>query len=685
MKKRKSLLKKISLSFVCGAVLGSTVINLHSNPLQAQAIDASGDVSMLEKEWPTWENTIEDANFGMFDNTKYQVQHKNKIWEASWWMNKNTVQEPGSDESYNTGWREIGLVVNDSVTLMEGVPKNPFPVTNGNNGEVSNNFNVGQGIEWPEQVFAPFVDMTAYVSDAQFANTGAPNLKELAIQSGAKYFILGFIQAQGVNGNRINWSWGGFAGLNEKDNDGWQYEGIKKSIRELREIGGDVSVSFGGLNTGAFWEVSSDQAVLANAYTEIIQGYGLTRIDFDVEGGVQGYDHNIINAKAVKEVQDATGVEVTLTLPVMNFGLTHEGLGTLQAYLDAGVDISIVNIMTMCYGSSVADYAQGSIDAVENTKLQVQEYYKQYASKELSDSEAFRKIGTTTSIGFENESHPYFSVEMMNQVVEHAVEKSIGQISFWSLNRDAKIDGGQGQVENQFEYSAISNVFMDDEEEVVVNSQAKVFVNYVDNTAHVGVKLPIEEFESTSNRYVLYVNNEYVGESYNNRAYYSQVSKKDGNVKFFRTIDTLKKGDIIEVYSVKGLPGVPTKENRIDLIDSIVAENDATIIDKELFTAISNIKITNKKITLSIDKVTQEGTNRFIIRKNGKYLAESYAGKAFYSSISKKDSVNEISATTDIKEGDKITVELVTGKPGTRTDNRLGTLIDVIINQDMIK
>lgn len=321
------------------------------------------------------------------------------------------------------------------------------------------NFNVGQGIKWPEQVFAPFVDMTAYVSDGELGNSGAPNLKELALQSGTKYFNLGFMQAQSVDSDRINWSWGGFSGLNEKDNDGWQYEGIKKSIRELREIGGDVVVSFGGLNTGALWEVSSDEAKLINAYTEIIEGYGLTRIDFDIEGGIQGYEHNRLNAKAVKKVQDATGVEVTLTLPVMDFGLTQDGLGTLQAYLDAGVDLSIVNIMTMCYGPSVIDYAQGSIDAVENTKNQVQSYYKQYASMDLTDSEAYKKIGTTTSIGFENEAHPYFSGEMMTKVVEHAIEKNIGQVSFWSINRDAKIDNGVGKVNDKFEFSTISNKF----------------------------------------------------------------------------------------------------------------------------------------------------------------------------------------------------------------------------------
>ncbi|MDT2835584.1 glycosyl hydrolase family 18 protein [Enterococcus durans] len=41
-------------------------------------------------------------------------------------------------------------------------------------------FGVGQGIQWPAQVMAPFVDMTAYVSDREFSNNGAPNLAEIA-------------------------------------------------------------------------------------------------------------------------------------------------------------------------------------------------------------------------------------------------------------------------------------------------------------------------------------------------------------------------------------------------------------------------------------------------------------------------------------------------------------------------
>lgn len=320
-------------------------------------------------------------------------------------------------------------------------------------------FGVGQGIQWPAQVMAPFVDMTAYVSDREFSNNGAPNLAEIAKQSETKFFNLGFMQATGVVNGRLNWSWGGFNGLNELTNDQWQYEGIKKAIRELREEGGDVALSFGGLNSGAFWELTQDVTILTNAYQELIEGYGLTRIDLDVEVGAMDYQHNKANAKAIKKVQELTGVKVTLTLPVMPTGLIQTGLDVLKAYLEEGVDLENINIMTMCYGASVPDYAKGSIDAVDNTMKQVKDYFKKYAGIDLTTEQAYAKLGTTPSVGFENTGHPYFTTEMMKQVVDHAVEKNIGMVSFWSINRDAKIDNGVGQVKNRFEFTKVAQTF----------------------------------------------------------------------------------------------------------------------------------------------------------------------------------------------------------------------------------
>ncbi|ELB52429.1 hypothetical protein OKI_03253 [Enterococcus faecium EnGen0038] len=37
-------------------------------------------------------------------------------------------------------------------------------------------FGVGQGIEWPKQVVAPYVDITAYSSDEELSNNGGIEL-----------------------------------------------------------------------------------------------------------------------------------------------------------------------------------------------------------------------------------------------------------------------------------------------------------------------------------------------------------------------------------------------------------------------------------------------------------------------------------------------------------------------------
>ncbi|MGL6008596.1 MAG: immunoglobulin-like domain-containing protein, partial [Culicoidibacterales bacterium] len=214
-------------------------------------------------------------------------------------------------------------------------------------------FNVGQGIQWPSQVNAPFVDMTAWVGDSVYGNSGAANLAKLSQDTDVQFFNLGFIQAASntIKDGKLDWGFGGYSVLNETNNTNSQYQGIKKSIRELRELGGDVTISLGGLSGTAFWEVTQDVEVLYNTYLELVDGFNLTRLDLDIEGAAQNKAHNIANAKAIKKLQDTTGVDIVLTMPVLPSGLTSVQLDVLEAYLSQGVDVEVVNLMTMCYGT----------------------------------------------------------------------------------------------------------------------------------------------------------------------------------------------------------------------------------------------------------------------------------------------------------------------------------------------
>ncbi|MCE5171648.1 glycosyl hydrolase family 18 protein [Paenibacillus profundus] len=326
------------------------------------------------------------------------------------------------------------------------------------------NFGVGEGIEWPKQVNSPFMDMVAWVTKPGYSNNGAPNLVRISEDTGVKFFNLGFIQSiskQIVDG-KVQWGWGGYSVLNEKNADNAQYQGIKQSIRELREMGGDVTISLGGLNGVTFWEVTQDTDTLFNTYMELVQGYGLTRLDLDIEGGAQNKALNIANAKAIKKLQDATGVDIVLTLPVLPSGLTSVQLDVLEAYLSAGVDVKVVNIMTMCYGNGTLlpgeNYGAASLRAVDSTKNQVKQYFKQFANMDLTEQEAYGIIGTTPSIGFEGEAHPIFTTEWSQWVVDHAIDKGLAMTSFWSINRDAMLENNIG-VTAQYQFTDIFKTF----------------------------------------------------------------------------------------------------------------------------------------------------------------------------------------------------------------------------------
>lgn len=519
-------------------------------------------------------------------------------------------------------------------------------------------FGVGQGIQWPAQVMAPFVDMTAYVSDREFSNNGAPNLAEIAKQSETKFFNLGFMQATGVVNGRLNWSWGGFNGLNELTNDQWQYEGIKKAIRELREEGGDVALSFGGLNSGAFWELTQDVTILTNAYQELIEGYGLTRIDLDVEAGAMDYQHNKANAKAIKKIQELTGVKVTLTLPVMPTGLIQTGLDVLKAYLEEGVDLENINIMTMCYGASVPDYAKGSIDAVDNTMKQVKDYFKKYAGIDLTTEQAYVKLGTTPSVGFENTGHPYFTTEMMKQVVDHAVEKNIGMVSFWSINRDAKIDNGVGQVKNRFEFTKVAQTFGESDIEPDTEAPTTPKNLTASKVTHHSVALNWEA--ATDNVAV----KEYL---------IFRDGNKIGTTKTTSFTDTTVEAEKEYAYRVQAIDAAG---NTSALSNELTVQTEKMPVDNQKPTVPSNLSILNiteKSATVSWKASTDNvAVSHYIVNVTGKGLTTEKTVTSLNYSITGLQAGEEYKVTvravdTSGNESDAVSKSFVTKEESTET------------------
>lgn len=304
---------------------------------------------------------------------------------------------------------------------------------------------------WPIRLSAPYIDMSSWVDTANaYSINGAPDLAKLYDDTGFAYFNLGFIQPDTTtpleSDGTIRWGWGGYYSLGKSGgNSSSQYQGIVTSLNNLRKKGGDYAISIGGQLGDAPWVVTQNQTALENFYNDIIETYDLKRMDLDIEESNQDYDQNLANAKAIKQVQDKTNIEITLTIPIMPSGWEQKQINIINAYLDVGVDVKLVNSMTMCYGTGVnsdEDYGTASVRAITNAVEQLKTIYSNHGIL-LSTDQAYLKTGATFSIGYESSLYPVFTTSMASTIVEDAKKHRYGLISMWSMGRDAMLTQNQ--------------------------------------------------------------------------------------------------------------------------------------------------------------------------------------------------------------------------------------------------
>jgi hypothetical protein len=218
---------------------------------------------------------------------------------------------------------------------------------------------------------------------------------------------------------------------------------VASQIGALRAIGGDVRISFGGANGSELAVTCTSAAQLAAAYQQVILAYGVSKLDFDVEGAAVA--NTAANARrdqalAMLEAQDK-GLQVSFTLPVLPSGLTGDGVALLNGAAQAGVAVSAVNVMAMDYGDGPAPSPAGkmgtyAIDAATATDAQVASAFG------ISDSAAWAKIAVTPMIGVNDTSDEVFTVSDASQLVAFAASKHLAWLSMWSAARDTQCPGG---------------------------------------------------------------------------------------------------------------------------------------------------------------------------------------------------------------------------------------------------
>jgi chitinase len=280
---------------------------------------------------------------------------------------------------------------------------------------------------------APYVDMGSWPT---------PALSTLSKASGTKSYTLGFVTSAGCKA-----SW-----FNAYDpRTGWQLSEIKK----IRSAGGDVKVSFGGASGIDLAQACTSVSSLAAEYTAVIKAYSLSYIDMDIEGAAVADPASIDRrSKALAQVQKATKVKVSLTLPVLPSGLTAQGLAVVSSAKKNGVSLDLVNVMAMDYYQT-GDYGKFAQQAASATYGQVKGV--------LGSGTSWRIIGVTPMIGQNDDGHVFNQTAAKN-LVTFAKSNHLGMLSFWETTRDRNACSGAlykctNVSQKPYDFSKIFNGF----------------------------------------------------------------------------------------------------------------------------------------------------------------------------------------------------------------------------------
>ncbi|MFJ3671209.1 cysteine/serine endopeptidase inhibitor [Streptomyces sp. NPDC090106] len=253
----------------------------------------------------------------------------------------------------------------------------------------------------------------------------SPSVLAQAREAGLRYATLAFVLDGGGCTATLN-------GNQPLSDQGWL-----TAVQELRADGGDVIASFGGAAGTELAQACTTVDALKTQYRAVVDTYGLTRLDFDIEGAAladtaANTRRNQALAALQQDIRDAGGhLDIQFTLPSGTDGLQADGLTMLHSAEQAGVDVSLVNIMTMDYGSQIQDMGQAAIDAATALHTQLASIWPT-----LGDAELWAMQGNTPMIGVNDTPGETFTLDDATRLTDFAIDKGIQQLAYWAIGRD---------------------------------------------------------------------------------------------------------------------------------------------------------------------------------------------------------------------------------------------------------
>ena len=280
------------------------------------------------------------------------------------------------------------------------------------------------GSAFPAHFAAPYL---------QIASSDAGDMAADEAATGLKYYTLAFLIPQ--SGCTPQW-----------EDDGSGVGAFASQISAIQASGGNVIISFGGESGGELAQTCTNVSQLTAAYQNVVNTYGVNRLDFDIEGGtLSDTAATSLRDQALAALQaEDPSVQVDFTLAVSPQGLptgTGSEYALLQDAKAKGVKVSVVNIMTMDFGAGSNDLADAE-SAAQGTASQLASLYG------ISTSAAYNMMGLTPIAGT-NDDGTYFSTANASTLESFAASNGVAELSFWEVDGYDKPTG--------YQYSSIFN------------------------------------------------------------------------------------------------------------------------------------------------------------------------------------------------------------------------------------
>jgi hypothetical protein len=315
----------------------------------------------------------------------------------------------------------------------------------------------------PAHVYAPYYET--------YLAPNTPSITQTAMNSGARYFTLAFLQSTGKGSCTLAWN-----GLASQPLDYYASD-----IASLRALGGDVIPSFGGYSADhggtEIADSCTDVASIARDYEQVITTLGVTRLDMDVESsslndtaGIDRRNQAIAMTEHWAAAQSPPiPLQIQYTLPVEQYGLDPNGEAVLHSAVANFAGVTSVNIMVFDYyiaKEGVVEMGMAAERAAASTNTQLQSIFG-VTSTQAWDMEGMTMLPGIDDLRKKTEvTSEADATNMLGFARSPATGASMNFLSIWAIQRDnggcpGTVDSNtcSGITQNAWDFSHILEPF----------------------------------------------------------------------------------------------------------------------------------------------------------------------------------------------------------------------------------